>query len=298
MNKLIITLALAIMAGASFSEAKADDKTLARRDTKIELHNGIDSISYAMGIANSNGLDSFIKERYGVDQTNADNFIKGLIEGAYSAADKKKTAYFAGIQIGQQIAKTMISELNQELFGEDTTKTISLETFMAGFISGYTGKGALMTEEEALTITQEKIEEIKIQEGLKQFAGNKAEGEKFLASNKNAAGVVCLPSGLQYKVIKQGTGALPADTATVKVHYEGRLIDGTVFDSSYERGESAELRVDEVIEGWTEILQIMPVGSTYEVFVPQELGYGSDETGDIKPFSCLIFKIELLGIVE
>ncbi len=298
MNKLIITLALAIMAGASFSEAKADDKTLARRDTKIELHNGIDSISYAMGIANSNGLDSFIKERYGVDQTNADNFIKGLIEGAYSAADKKKAAYFAGIQIGQQIAKTMISELNQELFGEDTTKTISLETFMAGFISGYTGKGALMTEEEALTITQEKIEEIKIQEGLKQFAGNKAEGEKFLASNKNAAGVVCLPSGLQYKVIKQGTGALPADTATVKVHYEGRLIDGTVFDSSYERGESAELRVDEVIEGWTEILQIMPVGSTYEVFVPQELGYGSDETGDIKPFSCLIFKIELLGIVE
>ena len=254
MNKLIITLALAIMAGASFSEAKADDKTLARRDTKIELHNGIDSISYAMGIANSNGLDSFIKERYGVDQTNADNFIKGLTEGAYSAADKKKAAYFAGIQIGQQIAKTMISELNQELFGEDTTKTISLETFMAGFISGYTGKGALMTEEEALTITQEKIEEIKIQEGLKQFAGNKAEGEKFLASNKNAAGVVCLPSGVQYKVIKQGTGALPADTATVKVHYEGRLIDGTVFDSSYERGESAELRVDEVIEGWTEIL--------------------------------------------
>ena len=298
MNKLIITLALAIMAGASFSEAKADDKTLVRRDTKIELHNGIDSISYAMGIANSNGLDSFIKERYGVDQTNADNFIKGLNESVYAAADKKKTAYFAGIQIGQQIAKTMISELNQELFGEDSTKTISLETFMAGFISGYTGKGALMTEEEALTITQEKIEEIKIQEGLKQFAGNKAEGEKFLASNKNAAGVVCLPSGLQYKVIKQGTGALPADTATVKVHYEGRLIDGTVFDSSYERGESAELRVDEVIEGWTEILQIMPVGSTYEVFVPQELGYGSDETGDIKPFSCLIFKIELLGIVE
>lgn len=298
MNKLIITLALAIMAGASFSEVKADDKTLVRRDTKTELHNGIDSISYAMGIANSNGLDSFIKERYGVDQTNADDFIKGLTEGAYSAADKKKAAYFAGIQIGQQIAKTMISELNQEIFGEDTTKTISLETFMAGFISGYTGKGALMTEEEALTITQEKIEEIKIQEGLKQFAGNKAEGEKFLASNKNAAGVVCLPSGLQYKVIKQGTGAVPADTATVKVHYEGRLIDGTVFDSSYERGESAELRVDEVIEGWTEILQIMPVGSTYEVFVPQELGYGSDEAGDIKPFSCLIFKIELLGIVE
>lgn len=298
MNKLIITLALAIMAGASFSEVKADDKTLVRRDTKTELHNGIDSISYAMGIVNSNGLDSFIKERYGVDQTNADDFIKGLNESVYAAADKKKAAYFAGIQIGQQIAKTMISELNQELFGEDTTKTISLETFMAGFISGYTGKGALMTEEEALTITQEKIEEIKIQEGLKQFAGNKAEGEKFLASNKNAAGVVCLPSGLQYKVIKQGTGAVPADTATVKVHYEGRLIDGTVFDSSYERGESAELRVDEVIEGWTEILQIMPVGSTYEVFVPQELGYGSDEAGDIKPFSCLIFKIELLGIVE
>lgn len=263
---------------------------------KADLENEIDSLSYAMGMANTNGLEMFLEQRYGLDSTNVDDFIKGLNEGVTAGDDKSKAAYYAGIQIGQQVANQMIKGINQELFGEDSTKTISLKNFMAGFISGYTGKGAIMTQDNALMIAQTKMEAIKAKNLEAQFAENKAAGERFLASNKNAEGVITLPSGLQYKVLTQGTGAVPADTSKVSVHYEGTLLDGTVFDSSYERKQPATFMANQVIKGWTEILQIMPVGSTYEVYIPQQLAYGAQNTGKIKPFSCLKFKIELLGI--
>jgi FKBP-type peptidyl-prolyl cis-trans isomerase FklB len=249
-----------------------------------------------MGMANSNGLEQFLEQRYGLDSTSVNEFIKGLNEGVSAGDDKKKAAYYAGIQIGQQVSNQMIKGINQELFGEDSTKTISLKNFMAGFISGYTGKGAVMTQDNALMIAQTKMEAIKAKNLEAQFAENKAAGERFLASNKNAEGVITLPSGLQYKVLTQGTGAVPADTSKVSVHYEGTLLDGTVFDSSYERKQPATFMANQVIKGWTEILQIMPVGSTYEVYIPQQLAYGAQNTGKIKPFSCLKFKIELLGI--
>lgn len=263
---------------------------------KADLENEIDSLSYAMGMANTNGLEMFLEQRYGLDSTNVDDFIKGLNEGVTAGDDKSKAAYYAGIQIGQQVANQMIKGINQELFGEDSTKTISLKNFMAGFISGYTGKGAIMTQDNALMIAQTKMEAIKAKNLEAQFAENKAAGERFLASNKNEEGVITLPSGLQYKVLTQGTGAVPADTSKVSVHYEGTLLDGTVFDSSYERKQPATFMANQVIKGWTEILQIMPVGSTYEVYIPQQLAYGAQNTGKIKPFSCLKFKIELLGI--
>jgi FKBP-type peptidyl-prolyl cis-trans isomerase FklB len=130
----------------------------------------------------------------------------------------------------------------------------------------------------------------------KQYGSNKTAGEKFLAANKKKPGVKTLPSGLQYRVIKEGKGAMPKDTSLVKVHYEGRTIDGKVFDSSYKRNEPTEMRVNQVIKGFTEALVHMPVGSAWEVYIPQELAYGEREAGDIKPFSTLIFKIELLEV--
>jgi FKBP-type peptidyl-prolyl cis-trans isomerase FklB len=108
--------------------------------------------------------------------------------------------------------------------------------------------------------------------------------------------VKTLPNGVQYKVIKEGTGAVPADTSLVKVHYEGRLLNDTIFDSSYKRGEPTTFRANQVIKGWTEALCHMPEGSVWEVYIPQELAYGEREQGDIKPFSALIFKIELLEV--
>ena len=128
---------------------------------------------------------------------------------------------------------------------------------------------------------------------------NATEGKAFLAANKKKAGVKTTASGLQYKVIKAGKGASPKATDQVKTHYEGRLINGKVFDSSYKRGEPATFPVNGVIKGWTEALQLMKVGSQWELYVPSELGYGPRGTGaDIGPNSTLIFKVELLEVVK
>ena len=135
-----------------------------------------------------------------------------------------------------------------------------------------------------------------------KFAENKAAGEKFLEENKAKEGVKTTPSGLQYKVLVEGTGAVPADTSRVQVHYTGKLIDGTVFDSSYDRkdkdgkSQPTTFGVKQVIKGWTEALTMMPVGSKWEVYIPQNLAYGPREAGKIKPFSSLVFEVELVGI--
>ena len=144
---------------------------------------------------------------------------------------------------------------------------------------------------------QTQMDAVKSKALEKKYADNKAAGEKFLAENKTKEGVVTTPSGLQYKVITKGTGAIPADTSKVKVNYKGTLIDGTEFDSSYKRKEPATFRANQVIKGWTEALTMMPVGSKWELYIPQDLAYGARETGgQIKPFSTLIFEVELVGI--
>jgi len=130
-------------------------------------------------------------------------------------------------------------------------------------------------------------------------AGNRKIGEEFLAANKTKQGVITLPSGLQYSVIKEGTGPKPAATDKVKVHYEGKLLDGFIFDSSIQRGEPIEFNVNGVIPGWTEALQLMPVGSKWMLFIPADLAYGDNQAGpNIKPGSTLIFEVELLDIVK
>lgn len=133
---------------------------------------------------------------------------------------------------------------------------------------------------------------------LAQFEGNKADGVKFLEENKTKEGVAVTESGLQYKILKKGNGPKPTADQKVKVHYKGTLIDGTVFDSSVDRGEPAVFGVGQVIPGWTEALQLMNVGSKFQVFIPQELAYGESmrQGSPIPPYSALIFEVELLGI--
>jgi len=264
---------------------------------KASLKSDIDTVSYAIGMAQTQGLKDYLVGRMGIDTTYMDEFVKGLNEGANAGDDKKKAAYFAGIQIGQQISNQMVKGINHELFGEDSTKTISLKNFMAGFISGTTGKNAIMTVDSAAQVAQEMMRAIKAKNMEKEFGPNKEAGEKFLADNAKKEGVKVLDGGVQYKVIKEGTGAMPKDTSMVKVHYEGKTIDGKVFDSSYKRGQPADFRANQVIKGWTEALVHMPAGSIWEVYIPQELAYGERQQGaDIKPFSMLIFKIELLEV--
>ena len=261
---------------------------------KANLKSDVDTLSYVFGMARTQGLKEYLSQT-GVDTTYMADFIKGLNEGANSGDDKKKAAYYAGIQIGQQIANQWVSGMNHELFGEDSTKTISLKNLMAGFVSGIKGNG-IMTVDSAQTVAQVMMQAIKAKELEKTFGSNKEAGEKFLAANKTKEGVKTLPSGVQYKVIKEGNGPIPADTSLVKVHYEGKTVEGKVFDSSYERGEPINLRCNQTIKGWTDAMVHMPAGSVWEVYIPQDLAYGEREQGDIKQFSALIFKIELLEV--
>ena len=264
---------------------------------KANLKSDVDTVSYAIGMAQTQGLKDYLVGRLGVDTAYMDEFIKGLNEGANAGDDKKKAAYYAGVQIGQQISNQMVKGINHELFGDDSTKTISLKNFMAGFVSGTTGKGGLMTVDSAQMVAQEMMRSIKAKVLEKEFGPNKKAGEDFLKENAKKEGIVTLPSGVQYKIIKEGKGAMPKDTSLVKVNYEGKTLDGKVFDSSYKRGQAAEFRANQVIKGWSEALQKMPAGSTWEVYIPQELAYGERQQGaDIKPFSMLIFKIELLEV--
>ncbi len=264
---------------------------------KANLKSDIDTISYAIGLAQTQGLRDYLTGRLTVDTAYLDEFIKGLNEGVNAGDDKKKAAYYAGIQIGQQISNQMMKGINHELFGNDSTKTISLKNFMAGFISGTTGKGALMSVDSAQILVNTMMQSIKEKTMQKEYGPNKVAGEKFLAENAKKEGVKTLEGGVQYKVIKEGSGAIPADTSIVKVQYEGRTIDGKVFDSSYQRKEPAEFRCNQVIKGWTEVLTHMPAGSVWEVYIPQDKAYGARQQGDdIKPFSVLIFKIELLEV--
>lgn len=263
---------------------------------KANLKSDVDTVSYAIGMAQTQGLREYLVSSLGVDTAYMGEFIKGLNEGVNAGDNAKKAAYYAGIQIGQQISNRMMKGINHEVFGDDSTKTISLRNFMAGFVSGVTGKNGLMTVDSASNVAQRLIQDIKARELEVQFGENKAAGEKFLAANAKKEGVVTLPSGVQYKVIKEGTGAIPADTSLVKVNYEGRLINDSIFDSSYKRGNPTTFRANQVIKGWTEALCKMPAGSIWEVYIPQELAYGEREQNIIKPFSALIFKIELLEV--
>jgi FKBP-type peptidyl-prolyl cis-trans isomerase len=261
---------------------------------KANLKTDVDSLSYAIGMAQTQGLKDYLV-RMQMDTTYMDEFIKGLNEGVKKTS-KKKDAYFMGIQIGQQIKNQVIKGINHELFGADSTKTINMDNFLSGFISGTLGKDGKMTVQQAQTYAQMNMEKIKGKSMQKQYGANKVAGEKFLAENKTKAGVVTLPDGLQYKIIKTGNGPLPKDTSKVTVNYRGTTIDGKEFDSSYKRKEPAKFVANQVIKGWTEALTHMPAGSKWIVYVPQELGYGSRDTGSIKPFSTLIFEIELISV--
>ena len=263
---------------------------------RASLKTDIDTMSYAIGISQTQGLKDYLVGSLGVDTAYMNEFIKGLNEGANAGDNKKKAAYYAGIQIGQQIANRMVKGINFQVFGNDSTKTISLKNFMAGFISATTGKHALMSVDSASILATSMMQSVKAKEMEKTYGPNREAGEKFLAANAKKEGVKMLEKGVQYKVIKEGTGAIPADTSLVEVHYEGRLIDGTVFDSSYKRGEPTKFRANQVIKGWTEALCHMPAGSVWEVYIPQEQAYGEREQRDIKPFSALIFKIELISV--
>ena len=289
MKKMIL---VAVAAAVVFGSCKKGTAPSA------SLKTDVDTISYELGMVNSSGLKSYLSDRMGVDTTYMDEFYKGLMEAANSSESKKKAAYYAGIQIGQQISTQMYKGLNYQLFGDDSTKTVSLRNLLSGFIAATEGK-ALFDLETVRSGIQQKVNRFREKSLAVTFAANKEASEKFMAANKTKEGIKELPGGVQYKVIKEGNGPIPADSSRVMVSYEGRTIDGKVFDSSDKNNDNkpVQITVKDMIPGWIDALTHMPVGSEWEIYVPQEKGYGARDAGeDIKPFSALIFKLKLVSI--
>ena len=291
MKKLSLFVAVALAAGLCSCSGQS---------SKGNLNNSVDSLSYAIGMARTQGLDQFLMQQ-GIDSTQMVNFVKGFNEGA-SKLDPEDAAYIIGLQVGQMVSKQWVEGFNRQIFGNDSTQSLNREQMLAGFVAGTLGKEDVMTQMDAQTYMRTEMEAVQEKALAEQYADNKAAGEKFLAENKTKEGVQTTPSGLQYKIITKGNGPVPADTSKVNVNYKGTLIDGTEFDSSYKRkdknGKSkpATFRANQVIKGWTEALTMMPVGSKWELYIPAELAYGSRNTGKIKPFSTLIFEVELVSI--
>ncbi|MDR1809084.1 MAG: FKBP-type peptidyl-prolyl cis-trans isomerase [Prevotella sp.] len=201
-----------------------------------------------------------------------------------------------GIQIGTQL-KQMAGGLTKHVYGEDAKDELNNDNILAGIVTILTKEKPQL--ENASIIFETKLTKLREVQLEKQYADNKAAGQKFLEENAKKEGVITLPDGLQYKVITEGNGEKPVATDQVKVRYRGTLVDGTEFDSSYKRGDApTQFGVGQVIRGWTEALQLMPVGSKWEVYIPYDLAYGSQDQGTIKPFSALIFEVELVEIVK
>ncbi len=196
-----------------------------------------------------------------------------------------KTSYAVGLSFGQHLAQSKIKGLDYQSFAKG----------VEAMCEGKQPEIDLKEAQELLNKFFTKLEE----EAKAQFAQVREEGEKFLAENAKRANVVTLPSGLQYEIITETIGQKPVATDKVKVHYHGTLIDGTVFDSSVRRGEPATFGVTQVIQGWVEALQLMPVGSKWKLYIPYNLAYGENGAGQmIAPYSTLIFEVELLEIVK
>lgn len=294
MKKVSFLVALAVAAGMASCTAQSP---------KGNLKTDADSLAYAVGMAQTQGIEQLYAQ-HGIDSTNMVAFLKGVQEGAKMTEDDDAIRA-AGIYWGMIVGKHWTKNLNMEVYGNDSVMTIDSEKVVAGFLDGIMKNDGKMNVSIAAGIAQTKKKEIKEKVILEKYGDYKKECEDFLAANKEKEGVVTLPSGLQYKVLTAGTGAIPEKTDKVKVNYKGTLIDGTEFDSSYKHKDKdgnvkpAEFRADRVIKGWTEALTLMPVGSKWELYIPQELAYGSREgNGAIKPFSTLVFEVELIDIVK
>ena len=282
MKKYLMT-ALVLVASASLFTASAAKKKNVKKVTPVVLATESDSLSYAAGVHATRGLIPFIQQSYKVDTAYMADFIRGYEEAIAKANTPQGTAYIVGMQIAQMVNQRILPGTREEL--KSAKDSIDAAMFSRGFVAALANDTTLFSVKKA--------GEFKTQ----ILAGA---GEKFLAANAKKPGVKVLPSGLQYKVIKAGQGEVPKATDEVEVIYEGRLIDGTVFDATSKHGgaKTDKFRAGNLIKGWTEALTTMPVGSKWQIYLPYELAYGARQAGQIPPYSTLIFDLELVSIVK
>lgn len=313
--KKILTLALVAALSATFTTASAKDKKECCKakteyckvdkkknkkckkdktsccEASVSLLSKSDSLSYAAGMTYTTGLIEYVGKQFGVDSTSMGAFVAGLREGIQRSNDKQFMAHSAGVQIAQLLETRMYPGVANEV--KNTPWTLDSITFNRGFIDAVLNDTTVMQVVDA----KKYYEKTMTDEKHRQEDAYKKENVDWLAENAKKEGVVTLPSGLQYKVLTAGTGEVATKDDNVTVRYEGKTIDGNIFDSSYKRNpDTSTFRPDQVIKGWTEALTSMPACSTWMLYIPQELAYGSRAAGQIKPYSTLIFKVELVKI--
>lgn len=285
---LILAVPGLLMAGPGKKKEKKPTETA----KAVSLVTPSDSVSYAAGIAATQGLKEYLQRQMRIDTTYLDLFVQGYREAMSHAIDPAYAAYIAGTSVYNMANNQILSNMKQTM--SNTPDSITSLLFNEGFIAGVTGDTTLFKHDVARNYFEAAGRKVTAE----KEAAWKNENTEWLKTNAGKPGVVTLPSGLQYKILTKGSGAVPKSTQTVDVIYEGRTIDGNVFDATSRHGGAKHdsFRCDQVIKGWTEALTSMPVGSKWEIYIPQELAYGARPAGQIKPYSTLIFTVELVGI--
>ena len=302
MKKRTILIALAIVVASAFSiegfAAKKKEKAQKKQEKSVvTMTTQSDTLSYVAGMSLTQGLVEFLQHSMKIDTAYMADFISGLEKTIESADDPQFKAYMAGMEIAKQLKEKMLPGMAREL--KDSPDSLVEELAFRGFIDALQGDTTYYNIEDASLLFKDLMSEAKEAKTEKLYGENRRAGEQFLAENSKKEGVTTTESGLQYKVIVEGKGEKPQATDRVKVNYEGRLVDGTVFDSSAKHGDKPlEFKANQVIKGWTEALTLMPVGSKWELYIPYDLAYGERDSGKIKPFSALIFTVELVEIVK
>ena len=245
------------------------------------------TFSYAMGVAQGESLKQYLTSQMGVDTAYVKYAIEAMTTSVSEEDRKRIEATAAGLRIAEMNRRNL-PFINKQACGKEDSTFVNIAEFERGLSEAALGVAALSQDSAMKTVEQQFKH---------QQASYKKENLDWLEANKKLKGVKTLPSGLQYRVLTEGNGPVATDSSEVEVHYEGKLIDGTVFDSSYKRNQPATFRPNQVIKGWTEALTLMPEGSVWELYIPANLGYGEQGSGrSIPGNSTLIFKVEVLKV--
>ena len=276
--------ALVLVASASLFTASAADKGKGKKTAPVVLSTASDSLSYAAGVSVANeGLIPYIKQAYQVDTAYMADFIKGYEEALQQGNTPQGVAHAAGVLISQMVKQHILPRTQAEF--KSSKDSIVADLFNKGFVAALAKDTTLFTRDKADDYKMDVL---------------MGDSKRWLADNAKKPGVKVTPSGLQYKVLTEGHGEIPKASDDVEVIYEGRMLDGTVFDatSKHPGVKTDKFNAGRLIKGWTEALTMMPVGSKWEIYIPSDLAYGSRGAGQIPPYSTLVFDLELVSIVK
>lgn len=297
MNKFILGALLVPMTFLASCGGKQDKKS------SVSLSNDNDTISYALGMSQAptpEMIKGYLMQA-GSDSAYVDAFFKGMKDGINAGDDKKEMAYQMGMQAGMNVKSRLFPQIEQQIFGKDSTKHLSGAMFLAGMLDGKNGVSAIFDKggvpyntQTVGQFLQSRVAAMTAKANEKLYGPMKKKNEEFIKNMAKQPGVKSLPGGVYYKELTPGTGATPTRNQIAEVSYEGKLIGGKTFDSS--NGKTVEFPVGGVIPGFTTALTNMKVGAEWIVYIPWDQAYGAEESGPIPPYSALTFKIKLVAV--